>query len=153
MFMHRPHDGERPHLPRSAPEVLVHEAGRRTGEPALSDRFSQHRLGDVLQLDEDRCVAVKVRNREESPWLRGEHGLLLAKIRHANRENRSLRRDGLAEPLDVCLAERPFPREALPGDKLGARAVTLTLSDLRQSQSHPSRIIDGHHFGTVPALF
>jgi hypothetical protein len=35
--------------------------------------------------------------------LRGEYDLLLAKIRHANREDRSFRQGGIAEPLDVCL--------------------------------------------------
>jgi hypothetical protein len=76
-------------MPRSVPEVLVHQAGGRTCEPAVGDRFSQCRPGDVLQLDENGRVAIEVRNREEGSGLPTQHGLLLAKIRHANREDRS----------------------------------------------------------------
>jgi hypothetical protein len=94
-----------------------------------------------------------VRNREEGSGLRGEHGLLLAKIRHANRQDRPVRRGGTAEPPDVCLAERPLPREALPRNEPGARAVTFTFSDPRQRQGRPGRVTDGHHLGTVPVLF
>jgi hypothetical protein len=68
--------------------------------------------GDVLQLDENGRVAIEARNREEGSALRGEYDLLLAKIRHANREDRSFRQGGIAEPLDVCLAGRPLSHRA-----------------------------------------
>jgi hypothetical protein len=72
--------------------------------------------GDVLQLDENGRVAIEARNREEGSALRGEYDLLLAKIRHANREDRSFRQGGIAEPLDVCLAGRPLSHARLNAD-------------------------------------
>jgi hypothetical protein len=118
----------RPLLPRSAPKVLVHEAGRRAREPAVGYRISQCRPGDVLKLDENGGVAIKVRNREEGSGLRGEHDILLAQAGHPNREDRPFRRGGTAEPLDVCLAEGLLPRETLPGDEPGACAVTFAVA-------------------------
>ena len=85
------------------PGVLVHQAGRRTSEPAVDDRFSQCCPGDVLQLDENGRVAIEVRNREEGSGLRGERGLVLAKIRHPNREDRSFRREASPNRLMSAL--------------------------------------------------
>jgi len=58
-------------------------------------------------------IPIEARNREEGSALRGEYGLLLAKIRHANREDLSFRRGGIAGPLDVGLAGRPLSHARL----------------------------------------
>jgi hypothetical protein len=47
-------------------DVLAREAGRRTGQPTVDDRFLQGSAGDGIQLDENGGVAVEVRDREES---------------------------------------------------------------------------------------
>src|SRR5436309_10297797 len=96
-----------------SPEVLVREVRRRTGQPAVDERVAQGAFGDRLQLDQDCCVAVEMRNCEEGLGLRREHGLLLSKVFDSNRDNRPIGRLYVAEPSDVCLAERPFPRERL----------------------------------------
>ena len=68
----------------------------------------------------DRRVAVEVRDREEGLRLGREHRLLLGQVLDADREDRTGRRGRIAEPLDVCLGERPLPREGLAGDVPGA---------------------------------
>src|SRR4029453_16796660 len=88
-----------------------------------------------------------VGNGEERLRVRSEHGLLLGEVFHSDREDRSLRRGGVAEASDVRLAERALPREALAGDRPGAVAVTLALGDLWQRQGQPSDLVDTHHAG------
>src|SRR5437763_7524017 len=51
-------------------EVLLGQSWRGAGQPGVDDRLSKGCLADRLQLDENGGVAVEMRDREESPWLR-----------------------------------------------------------------------------------
>jgi hypothetical protein len=72
-------------------------------------------LRDLPQLDEDSGVPVEVRDGEESSAALGQDRLLLAEILDANGENRPVRRNCVAKPLQVSLAEGSFLRECLAG--------------------------------------
>src|SRR5205807_9710618 len=115
-------------LPPGRLEVLVRKLGWRARQPAVDDCCPQCRLRDGLQLDEDGRVAVEVRDREERLRIRGEDRFLLAEVFNADCEDGPGRRRGIAEASDVCLAERPLPRERLPGDEPCAVAVTRALA-------------------------
>ena len=64
----------------------------------------------------------------------GEHGLLLAEVLHANGQDGPVRRGLLAEPPQVCLAERAFPGEGLARDGPGPVAVPLAFGHVGQGQ-------------------
>ncbi len=93
-------------------------------------------------------MPVEVRNREQGLGLGGKHGLLLAEVFDAHRENRFTRRAGFAESSDVRLGERPLPGERPAGDEPRAVTVTMSFADLREVHGHPSRLsrltIAGH---------
>jgi hypothetical protein len=98
-------------MEESAFEVLVRKVRRRTCEPAVGNRVPQRLNGNSPQLYEYGGISVEVGNRKENFRMRGEHGLFLAEILDANSQDRSIWRGLVAEPLEVRLAERPFPRE------------------------------------------
>ena len=82
--------------------------------------------------------------------MRGEHGLLLAEVFYPNGQYRSLGRRLSAEPPQVCLAERPFPRERLARDEPGPVAVPLVLGGARELSGQLSYVVKVRHTGTVP---
>src|ERR1035438_6214708 len=133
----------------SAVEVLSGQAWRRAGQPAVGDRVSQRRDGDIPQLDEHSRISVEVRNREEGCRVGSEHGFLLAEILDADGQDRPVGRGIVAEPLQIGLAERPFPGEGLAGDEPGPVAVTVILSHLGQFKGYQRRVVNSRHTATV----
>jgi hypothetical protein len=131
------------------------EARRRTRQPAVRERFAYRALRRRLQLDEDGRVAVEVRDREERLGIGGENRFLLAEVVDPDREDRAVGRGLVPEPLDVGLAERPFPREALLADEPRAIAEALPLGDLRELRHHACDVVESDHgaycsFGVLP---
>ena len=118
---------------------------RRDGEPAVDQRLAQCPLLHDLQLDQHGGVAVEVRDCEERLGIGGEHGLLLAEIVDAHRQNRPRGRRLVTEPFDVGLAERPLPRERLAADGPRAVAEPLANGHLRQGRRHVGDLLDAHH--------
>src|SRR5215831_2997501 len=135
--------------PPSAVEVPVNETRRCAGQPAVGDRVPQRLTGDLPQLDEDGGIPVEMRNREEGSRIRGEHRLLLAEVLDADGQDRPIRRGLVAEPPEIRLAERPFPRECLAGGVPRPGAVTFALGDLGQRQGQFGHVVDGRHTRTV----
>src|SRR5437763_2929135 len=125
--------------PRSG-QVLLGQLLRSDRQPAVHDRLAQHPLVHLLQLDEDRGVAVEVGDVEEDLGMGFEHGLLLVQVFDVAGEDRTAGRRLLAEPLDVRLAERPFPGESLAAHEPGAATEAGPLRDLGQLHRHSSRI-------------
>src|SRR5215471_5760423 len=135
--------------PPSAVEVPVRETRRCAGQPAVGDRVPQRRTGDLPQLDEDGGIPVEMRNREEGSRIRGEHRLLLAEVLDADGQDGTSRRGLVAEPPEIRLAERPFPRECLTSGVPRPVAVTFALGDLGQRQRQFGHVADGRHTRTV----
>src|SRR6476620_3472265 len=98
---------------RGAGDELLGEDTRRAGQPAVDQGLAKGALTDDLQLDQHGGVAVEVRDREEAFLVCREHGLLLAEIVDPHGKDRACGGRFGAEPLDVRLAERTLPREAL----------------------------------------
>src|SRR5215472_5455170 len=86
-----------------------------------------------------------MRDREEGVPVRGEHGLLLAEVFHPDGQYRSVRRRLSAEPPQVCLAERPFPRERLVRDEPGPVAVPLALGATRELSGQLGHVVKVRH--------
>jgi hypothetical protein len=73
-------------------------------------------------------------------------------VRGADGEDRSLGRGLVAEPLQVGLAERAFPRKRFATDGPGPVTVAVlvfALRDLGQRGGHPSDVVERHHPSTV----
>jgi hypothetical protein len=73
-------------------------------------------------------------------------------VRGADGEDRSLGRGLVAEPLQVGLAERAFPRERFATDGPGPVTVAVfvfALRDLGQCGGHPSYVVERRHPSTV----
>jgi hypothetical protein len=103
-------------------------------------------------LDEDGAIPVEVRDREKGVRVRGEDGFFVVQLRGADGEDRSLRRGLVAEPLQVGLAERAFPRERFATDGPGPVTVAVfvfALHDLGQFGGHPSYLVQRRHPSTV----
>src|SRR5262245_6274111 len=135
---------------RASLEVAVRERWWRTGEPGVDERLPQRLRGDLPELDEHGRVPVEVRDREERPRLRREHGLLLTEILDPDREDRAVRWSHIAEPLEVGLAERPLPRECLTAHGPGPLTVALAFDGLGQRQGQPGHVVEARHGRTVP---
>jgi hypothetical protein len=88
---------------------------------------------------------------EEAVLARREDRLLLGLVGGADRENRALRRPLVAEPLEVGLAVRALPGEALARDLplTPAVALLLALGHLAQRRREPGHVIEGLHEFTV----
>src|SRR2546430_16325515 len=97
--------------------------GRGARQPAVGDRVAQRPGGDPGQLDQDRGIPVEVRDGEERVRVRGQHRFLLAEVPDADGQDGAVRRNLVAEPPDVGLAERPVPGEPLAADEPGPVAV------------------------------
>jgi hypothetical protein len=73
-------------------------------------------------------------------------------VRGAHGEDRPLGRGLVAEPLQVGLAERAFPRERFATDGPGPVTVAVfvfALRDLGQCAGHPSYVVERRHPSTV----
>ena len=95
-------------------QVLVRGLSRSARQPGVDENFVQPFLRESAESQEQRCVAVEVRNREEEVWLRPEKRFLLAEILGGDREDGTVGYSSVAEALEVRLAERAFPREPFP---------------------------------------
>src|SRR5262249_54808928 len=101
---------------------------------------------------DDGAIPIEVRDRENGVRVRGEDGFLVVQVRGAHGEDWSLGRGLLAEPLQVGLAERAFPRERLATDGPGPVTVAVfgfALCDLGRCASHPSHVVERRHPSTV----
>jgi hypothetical protein len=80
----------------------------------------------LAQGNQHRCVALEVRDGEESRQSDIEQGILGVEVLHADREDLSRRWRLVAEPREVGFAERPLPGKALavhhPGPTAPLRA-------------------------------
>jgi hypothetical protein len=116
--------------------VLVGQGARGARQPAVGERVPERFGADLPQLDEDGAIPIEVRDREKGVVrVRGEDGFLVVQVRSAHGEDRSLGRGLLAEPLQVGLAERAFPRERFASDGPGPMTVAVcvfALCDLGQ---------------------
>jgi hypothetical protein len=90
---------------------------------------------------------------EEAVLARREHRLLFRPVGGADREDGALPRllAGQAEPLEVGLAVRALPGEALAPDLPLPPAVVLLLAlgHLGQCRREPGHVIEGLHENTV----
>jgi hypothetical protein len=92
---------------------------------------------------------------EEALLARREDRLLFGLVGGAYRENRALGRPPVAEPLEVGLAVRALPGEALARDLPLTPAVVLLLAlvHLGQRRREPRHVIEGlHEFTVLPGL-
>lgn len=136
-------------LRRLPVEIPAGEIRRCARQPAVDERLSKRPHRDCRQLDKYSRVPVEVRNREERCGLRSEYGLLLPEILYSYRQDRPIGWDCVAEPLEISLGERPFPRECLAGHGPGSAAMTFAFRHLGQLQGNASHIIDSRHPRTV----
>jgi hypothetical protein len=105
----------------------------------------------LVQLDQVGVVAVEVLDGEEAVLARREDRLLFRLVGSADRENRALGRPLVAEPLEVGLAVRALPGEALARDLPFAPAAVpfLALGHLGQRRREPGHVVEGLHEFTV----
>ncbi len=122
-------------------------------QPAVEQRLPQVLGRHLVQLDQVGVVAVEVRDGEEAGLARREYRLLLRLVGGADREDRALGRllAGQAEPLEVGLAVRALPGEALARDLPlpPAAELLLAFSHLGQRRREPGHVIEGLHEITV----
>ena len=85
--------------------------------------LAQRLVRNFVELDENRRIAREVGHVEERFGAGRQDGLLLAHVLDPHGQDRALRRRLVAEPLEICLAERPLPGEALARDEPGPVAV------------------------------
>ena len=97
--------------------MLLREVARRTRQPTVGQRDLERSHANLAELDQDRRVAVEVRDREDPLGARGEHGFLLDQILNADGEDRLPGWRLIPEPLEVGLRVRSLPRERLPRDR------------------------------------
>src|SRR5215469_15063536 len=90
-----------------------------------------------------------MRDRKERFRLRGEHGLLFAQVLDADGQDRPVRRGLFAEPPQIRLAERPFPRKRLTRNRPGPAAVPLTFGGLGQLGRQRGHVVESRHVCTV----
>src|SRR4051794_800640 len=86
-----------------------------------------------------------MRDGEHAALSGGEHGLLLVKVGDSNCHDGTVGRLSVAEPLDVCLAERPLPGERLAANGPRPVAVTFALNNLWQRQRYLGYIVERDH--------
>lgn len=121
------------------------ELRRCTRQPPVDDCLPQCGRSDDRHVDENRRVSVEMGDREEGFGIRCEDGLLLFEVVDANGQNGPIGWDGVTEPLDVRLAERPFPRERPVVDEPGSMTVTLAFCDLGELGGSTGDIIERRH--------
>src|SRR6476661_1831053 len=109
-----------------APEVFTRERAGCARQPRVDQRLAQRRFVDLVELDQDGGVAVEMRDGEERPPARGEHGLLLGQVGHPNGEDGSGRWRLVAEAAQIGLAEGAVPRERLAPHRPGEVAEPLS---------------------------
>src|SRR5262249_50054506 len=123
---------------------------RRGGAPPLAQRLAERALGDLAELDEDRGVAVEVRDREERARARREGRILLLEVRDAHREDRPGGRRLLTEAREVSLREGPLPREGLLRDEPGSIPVPRAHRDLGERLGDARDVFErGRHWASV----
>jgi len=96
-------------------QEIIRQGPGCTRQPAINKCLVKCFRRDLPQLNENSGVTVEVRDCEEASPALGQDSLLLAEILDMNGEDRSVRRNRVAESLQVSLAEGSFPRECLAG--------------------------------------
>jgi hypothetical protein len=79
-----------------------------------------------------------------------EQGFLLMEVGDTDCEDGASRWLGWQHPLDVCLAEGPFPGERLPRHVPGPLVTTLTFGNLREGTRNSRDVIEVRHQATIP---
>lgn len=120
---------------------------------ASTIRFRSRRFGVLRSFDQHGRVPLEVRDREDGSGVGLEHRLLIAEAGDSDRQDRTVRRDVGAEPLDVGVGERALPGEALPAHGPCSQAVPLSavvrwpagLPNVRERGAQCCCIVEGRH--------
>jgi hypothetical protein len=133
-------------------QIGVCQPGGRAGQPTVNERFLESTFADRLQLNENRGVPIEMGDREEPPRLRGEYGFFFVEVADPDGKDGPSRWRGITEALQVGLAERALPGEALALDKPRTVAVSLAFNYIGQLENGSSHIVEGSHSGAVSPI-
>jgi hypothetical protein len=136
----------------SATRNLLSEPRRSASEPSPNDDIFEFGHLDPLEEDEDRGIAVEVRNREQCRRSRGEQHLLLAKILDPRTEYGATRR-ALTERGQVTPSEWAFPHEELLSHSPLEIPPRHSLVGLGKTESKTTNIVPVGHVPTLSSRY
>jgi len=113
--------------------ILACPHRRRAAAPPVQQHLAHGFAGGHPQLDEDRGVAIEVRDGEKPLRRRRQQRFLLVQIDDPDGQDLALRNRLAGEPFDVGLCEWPFPCEALFADVPGPVSASLRLDGSRKT--------------------
>ena len=88
-------------------------------------------------------------DREERSGLCGQHGLLLAEVLNLDGKDWAIGRRCVAEPFEIGLTERSFPRETLASNRPGAMTAVFALGNVWQILGDQNHVVKCRHPRTV----